>query len=46
MTPFLGSISLLEQLRELRETLDELDHQFIEKGCNPTTTKPRMQRSL
>ena len=32
MTPSLGSINLLEQLTELRETIYLLDYQFIVEG--------------
>ena len=39
MNPSLGSINLLEWLRELKETFYLLDDQFIIKGYNSGTAR-------
>ena len=44
MIPSLGSINLLEQLTELRETFYLLDYQFIIKGCNSGTARWKRAR--
>ena len=41
MTSFLGSITFLEQLTEIRETFYLLDHWFIMKGYNSETARSK-----
>lgn len=41
MMPSLGWINMTEQLRELRETRDLLEHWFIIEGNNAGTARPK-----
>lgn len=45
--PFFGSVDLLKQLTELRETFYLLGYRFIRKGCNLGTVRYKeMHRAL